>query len=164
MLRSHRFRILLAMFVLAGFGMVAFTVSAPLRAQDPNLKATFGEKELKAGFTPDPFTVKIQAGGPLEVEKAGFKQYIAKEPDFRLVYEAGNFPLFIRAECATDTALLVNLPDGTWVADDDSGGNLNPMIKINNPKSGRYEIWVGTIEKVDNNKFPVATLSISEIK
>jgi hypothetical protein len=161
MLRSNRIRILLGVSVLLGMGVVAFTVAGSLRAQDVNAKATYGEKELKAGFTPDPYFVKLQAGGPIEVARGGFTQYVAKEPDFRLLYQAGNFPLYIRVDSASDTTLLINTPDEQWIVDDDSGGNLNPLIKINNPKSGRYEIWVGTIEK---GVTPNATLSISEIK
>ena len=131
-------------------------------AQDPNAKSNYGEKKLEAGFTPDPFEVKVEAGGNVEGNQGGFKQYVSKEPDFRLEYKAGeNVALIFRAKCTADTALLVNLPDGSWLADDDSGGNLNPMIKIAQPKSGRYEIWVGTIEA---GKTPPAVLSISEIK
>jgi hypothetical protein len=152
-------------------GMAAFAsltlaaITAPhlnlVDAQDVDAKSNYGGKQLDCGFTPDPFVVSVVAGGPLEVKKNGFTQYISNAPDFRLIYKAGNRPLIFRATSNSDTALLVNLPDGTWVADDDSGGNLNPMIRIEQPKSGRYEIWVGTIQKSQN---PTAILSISEVK
>ena len=137
MIRSSRFRLLLGISVLAGMGMLAFTVAGSLRAQDIDAKSTYGDKELKAGFEPDPFIVNVKAGGPILTDKGDVKQYVAKEPDFRLIYTAGNFPLFIRAKSKTDTTLLVNLPDGTWLANDDSPDDgLNPLIKINNPKVG----------------------------
>ena len=162
MLRSNRIRILLGVSVLLGMGVVAFTVAGSLRAQDVNGKANYGDKELKSGFTPDPFLVKVEAGGAVEVDKGGFKQFVSKSPDLRLLFTAGNqgFPLIFRVDCPADTALLINTPDEQWIVDDDSGGNLNPLIKINNPKSGRYEIWVGTIEK---GASPNAVLSISEV-
>ena len=161
MLASPKLRVVLGVAVLVGIGLVALVAAGSLRAQDSELKATYGEVELKAGFNPDPHLVNVFAGGPIETEKGGFKHFIAKAPDFRLIYEAGKYSLFIRADSKDDTTLLVKTPDGTWVVDDDSGGNNNPMIKFASPKSGRYEIWVGTIEKGGT---PAATLSISEIK
>ena len=52
------------------------------------------------------------------------------QPDIDLNYSAGSYPLTISAESSTDTALLINLPDGTWVCDDDSGGNADPMVRM----------------------------------
>jgi hypothetical protein len=161
MMRSNRFRMLLGISALAGMGMLALTVAGSLRAQDTEAKSTFGDLVLKTNFQPDPVQIKLKAGGPILTDKGGLKHYVAREPDFRLIYEAGKFPLFIRADSAADTTLLINTPDGVWIGDDDSGGGLNPSIKIANPKSGRYEIWVGTIEK---GITPDATLSISEVK
>ena len=144
---SRRIRILVAVLALVGLGTVALLAGPSLFAQDPELKASYGEVELKADFQPDPHVVKVVAGGPLEIDKGGFKHFIGKAPDFRLIYQAGKYPLFIRADSKDDTTLLIKTPDGTWIVDDDSGGGNNPMIKLANPKSGRYEIWVGTIEK-----------------
>ena len=128
--------------------------------QDPNGKATFGSKELKAGFVPDPFEKELVAGGPIQTKLGGVTAWVSNDPDFRLVYTAGAFPLTIYAESKADTTLLINLPDGTWIADDDSGGNLNPLVKIAKPKSGRYEIWVGSF----NKELPKAVLKITELK
>ena len=161
MLTSPKLRVVLGIAVLACMAAIGRIAVGSLHAQDPDLKATYGEVELKAGFNPDPHLVKVFAGGSIETEKGGFKHFIAKAPDFRLVYEAGKYSLFLRADSKDDTTLLVKTPDGTWIVDDDSGGNNNPMIKFASPKSGRYEIWVGTIEKGGT---PAATLSISEIK
>jgi hypothetical protein len=161
MLFSSRIRVLLGGSVLVGMGLAALVAADSIRAQDPELKATYGEVQLKAGFNPDPHLVNVFAGGPIETEKGGFKHFIAKEPDFRLIYEAGKYKLFIHADSKEDTTLVVKTPDGTWVVDDDSDGGNNPMIKFETPKSGRYEIWVGTIEKI---KPPAAILSISERK
>jgi hypothetical protein len=127
-------------------------------AQDPKLKPTFGEVKLKAGFLPDPFTKDLVAGGPIETKLGGVRAKVAKAPDFKLYYEAANFALTIRAESNADTTLLINLPDGTWVADDDSGGNFNPKLTFAQPQSGRYDIWVGTY----HNGLPKAKLIITE--
>lgn len=129
-------------------------------SQDPNLKPAYGTVDLKAGFPNDPHKVKVTAGGPIQTELGGVKAYVAKAPDFRLNYTAGDLPLTIYAESTADTTLLINTPDGKWIADDDSGGNLNPLIKFAKPMSGRYEIWVGTIGK---DTAP-AVLKITELK
>ncbi len=125
---------------------------------DPNLKPTFGSVKLSAGFLPDPFTKDLQASGPIRTKLGGLAAYVSKAPDFSLSYVAGKYPLIFSAKSLGDTTLLINLPDGTWVADDDSGGNLDPRIRLNKPASGRYDIYVGTIDK----GVIAATLSISE--
>jgi hypothetical protein len=107
---------------------------------------------------PDPFTKELVAGGPIATTLGGVRAKVAKPPDFRLVYEAGKYALTIRAESTADTTLLINLPDSTWVADDDSGGNYNPKLTFAKPQSGQYDIWVGTYQ----DGLPKAKLIITE--
>ena len=150
------------LFALCG-GLVVLACThggGPAQGQDATLKPSFGSVTLKAGFPKDPHVVKLVAGGEIQTNKGGFMHYVAKPPDFSLDYTAGNFALTIYAESKADTTLLINLPDGTWVADDDSGGNLNPLLKFAKPQSGRYDIWVGTIGK---DAAP-AVLKITELK
>jgi hypothetical protein len=130
------------------------------QSQDPDLAPTFGSKSLRSGFAPDPFSKDVTAGGKKQVTKGGVTMWIANAPDFSLKYTAGNLPLTFYVRSKADTTLLINLPDGTWMADDDSDGNLNPVIKLARPRSGRYDIWVGTI----NRGGPAATLHISELR
>jgi len=116
-----------------------------LAAQNPNLPSTYGKVDLTSGFSPDPFVKKLTAGGGKEVVVAGVKMNITQKPDFKLFYTAGKFKhLRFYVRSAVDTTLLINLPNSTYVADDDSGGNLNPLISVKDPQSGRYDIWVGT--------------------
>ncbi len=145
---------------VSAVAMLACLCISRADTQDPSLKANFGAVALRAGFTPDPFTVKVIAGGDVRTDKGGFAMYVSRAPDFSLTYTAGNFPLTIYAESQADTTLLINLPNGTWVADDDSGGNLNPLLKFNNPPSGRYDIWVGLL----NAGTAPAVLKITELK
>src|SRR5262245_38530215 len=86
--------------------------------QDRNLEPTYGSVKLKAGFEPDPYQKKVEAGGEIQTKLGGVTAWVAKAPDFKLYYEAGNFPLAIHVESAADTTLLINLPDDSWVADD----------------------------------------------
>jgi hypothetical protein len=125
---------------------------------NPNLKPTYGAVKLSANFQPDPFTRDVQAGGELTVNTGGVNAHVAKAPDFSLHYTAGKFPLLFTVKSVGDTTLLINLPDGSWVADDDSGGGLDPLVRIGKPMSGRYDIYVGTFQ----NEILAATLHITE--
>jgi len=128
---------------------------------DPGLKPTYGQVSLKAGFANDPFSKQLTGGGPIKTKLGGVNAFVAKAPDFRLIYSKGNFPLTIYAESKGDTTLLVNLPNGQWIANDDGGAGLNPQIKLPKPQSGQYDIWVGTFKQ---GVLPQANLKITELK
>lgn len=125
---------------------------------NPNLKPTYGSAKLKAGFLPDPFTRDVQAGGFIRTNLGGVNAHVAQAPDFSLDYTAGKYPLTFTVKSVGDTTLLINLPDGRWIADDDSGNGLDPLIRIANPPSGRYDIFVGTYRK----DLVAATLYVTE--
>ncbi|MFO0863294.1 MAG: caspase family protein [Gemmataceae bacterium] len=128
--------------------MVVLARSAPTFAQpDPKLNPSFGTVVLKAGFQPDPLVKVLQAGGELQTKLAGVEAFVAKAPSFRLEYAAGKYPLSFTVRSSGDSTLLIHLPDGSWIADDDSGGGLDPLIRFGQPLSGRYDIYVGTIGK-----------------
>jgi len=129
-------------------------------APNPNLDPAFGSVNLKGGFNPDPFTKQVTAGGELTTNLGNFQHHVAKAPDFRLNYTADKYILTIRVESGADTTLLINTPDGKWIADDDSGGMLNPSISFNPPMTGRYDIYVGTIGDANAQ----ANLIITELK
>ncbi len=143
-----------------GVALVALFCIGRVEPQDPNAPATYGTVTLRAGFTPDPYTKNLTAGGAIRTNKGGVNAWVARAPDFKLFYTAGNFRLTIRAVSKADTTLLVNLPNGTFIADDDGDGFPNPRLRFANPQSGRYDIWVGTLGE---NTAP-ATLIITELK
>jgi hypothetical protein len=142
------------------FGLACVFIGGAFAQPDPNLKPSYGSVKLKAGFMPDPHKKALEAGGDILTDLGGVKAYVAKAPDYVLEYTAGDFPLTFYVKSKADTTLLINLPDGKWIADDDSGGNLNPLIKIAKPKSGRYDIYVGTVGK----EAAKATLFITELE
>lgn len=153
-------------FLAVGLGATAILgllVPERARTQDPSLKPTYGEVSLKAGFMPDPYKKKVEAGGPVETKEGGVTAWVAKEPDFRLKYTAGNFALTFYAKSKADTTLLIKAPDGKWYANDDGPDTgLDPLIKFAKPASGDYHIWVGCLNKDDGT--PPAELFITELK
>src|SRR5437879_2370783 len=70
---------------------------------DPTLKPAYGDLKLEAGFTEDPRVVKLTAGGPIRTNLGGVNAWVAKAPDFKLYYTAGNLPLTIHVESEADT-------------------------------------------------------------
>ena len=113
---------------------------------DASLTATYGEINLRSGFTPDPRRVSLRAGGPVPASNAsaGCSGSIARAPDYQITYTAGRQPLIVRTESTTDTTLVINDPDGVWHCDDDSRGDGNAEVNLDKPSSGVYDIWVGT--------------------
>lgn len=147
------------------------TLAAPAFAQDASLEPNFGSQSLSSGFTPDPYTVDVVAGGDRDATglAPGCVGKISDAPDFRLTYQAGDYPLAFRTSSSEDTTLVINGPDGVWNCDDDSwGGGENSdgegigdaEVFYNSPQSGVYDIWIGTYDE----ETAEATLVITEVE
>lgn len=129
---------------------------------DISLTPNFGTVNLRAGFTPDPYTKRIVAGGSVSASraKAGCAGKVSAAPDFQVFYDrAGDADLTFKVVSDDDTTLLINTPNGRFYCDDDSGGDLNPKVVITNPQNGRYDIWVGTY----GDETVQSTLQVSEL-
>lgn len=147
------------------FGAVALFVCLCTnfgQTQDPKEAPEYGTVNLKAGFDPDPVVVKVDAGGEVQTKLGGFDHWVGKKPDVRLNYTAGKYLLTLYVESDADTTLLVNLPDGKWIGNDDTNA-LNPQLTFGTPATGQYDIWIGTIKGGDK-VFPPAKLFITEKK
>lgn len=145
-------------------GGLAVALASPALAQQPDIGADplYGTITLSAGFQPDPHTSEVIAGGSSRnpIGGTGCVGYLnLARPDLDLNYSAGTLPLRISVDSSTDTALLINLPDGSWVCDDDGGDGTDPLVHLPNPQSGNYNIWVTTYEE---NAQTDAVVSISE--
>lgn len=134
---------------------------------DPNWRATpvYGTITLRGGFTPDPTTASVQAGGSSRnpIQGSGCTGYLSlSAPDVDLNYTAGSLPLSISAASGSDISLLVYTPDGRWLCDDDGAdAPLDPKLTISNPRSGNYNIWVATYAETSDR--PRATVAFSEV-
>ncbi|MDQ1155598.1 hypothetical protein [Brevundimonas sp. SORGH_AS_0993] len=135
--------------------------SAVRNGPDFTLNPNYGSTHLSSGFTPDPFTKPIRAGGSTQASqvRSDCEGAVSSAPDFQLFYEAGSLDLTFSVAASEDTTLLINTPGGRWLCDDDSGGDLDPKITVNSPESGRYDVWVGAY----NKRMVQSTLSISEL-
>ena len=128
---------------------------------DPDAIPMFGSTSLESGFSPDPYTVDVEAGG--SVDTADFDPacgYTSYHPAFVLDWEAGDTEPFLRIfftpDEDTDTTLLVHTPDDEWLCEE--GNGTDPVLDLRSVSSGEYAIWVGT----QQNGHPVeGSLSIS---
>lgn len=126
---------------------VVLLIDAPtLEAQDVGASPTYGDVSLDGGFMPDPHVIEMTAGGSIEPTESGCEYgYVADAPDLDLYYSGDDTrPPFIYARASEDVTLLVNQPDGSWVCDDDSLGDRDPLVIIKAAQSGLFDIWVGT--------------------
>jgi len=125
---------------------MTMAVSTGALAQNASLNPISGNVRLGAGFTPDPYRVSVYAGGGTDASRlsSSCAGKISEAPDFRLTYEAGSYALSFRTEASEDTTLVVNGPDGSWYCDDDGGGSLNAEVRFNTPRSGVYDVWIGS--------------------
>jgi len=128
---------------------------------------TFGTYTIASGFTPDPVSYTLTAGGTEAASNlqtaAGtpcFAGNIAATPDVRVNYTSGAFPLrFYVSNPGTDTTIAVNAPDGSWHCNDDTVG-LQPVIDFPTPLSGQYDIFVGTFAA---GAYPEVQLYVTEL-
>jgi hypothetical protein len=151
--------------VAAATSCLLLTLLGAVGATAQNISGTplFGTLDLRGGFTPDPTVVAVTAGGADRTERGGCTAYItASAPDIDLNYRAGTLPLTISARSSSDVVLLVNAPDGTWSCDDDSGPDDSPLLTFSSPRSGMYNIWVGTYSS-QVGSLPQAQVLFSEL-
>lgn len=145
--------------ILATAALAAMSTSA--LAQDTSLRANSATISLDSGFTPDPYTVSVVAGGGVDGSAlpGSCTGMISDAPDVELTYDAGSFPLAFRSISGNDTTLIINGPDGNWYCDDDSFGDGDAQVLFSRPQSGVYDIWIGTY----GGGTAPATLQITEV-
>ncbi len=132
---------------------------------DYTLGPYYGARALASGFLPDPERLEIVVGGgtvDASYLGGGCVGFTARQPELRLNWSgtSDELRIFFDSDDGTDTTLLVNLPDGSWVCNDDAVGTLDPMVVLPNPRAGQYDIWVGTYSA---DAFATGTLNITEL-
>ncbi len=131
---------------------------------DISLAARFADITLNGGFLPDPYQLRLTAGGSVSVNDAleygtgSCRGYVTREPSVELDY-TGYGSLYIYTDGDADTTLAINGPDGQWYCSDDEIGT-DAGLEFNNATRGVYDIYVGTYSRGDRQ----TTLMISEIE
>ena len=133
---------------------------------DFSLPAIAGDHELSAGFLPDPYAITVMAGGPLDASEGGAggemtycAGMVTQAPTAQLQWTGEDGPLSLFVTSDVDTTLVVNMPDGSWMCDDDGGEGFDAALSIEAAPSGVYDIWVG---RFSGDEQASAVLNISE--
>ena len=162
-----------------GGGAVAVESTTPVVVQAPALpliigqsQSNFGSAVLDTGFLPDPHSVPVVSGAvgadSVDIAAAGItpsnsglcRGFATMHPDY--IVQVNNPGQFLRffVNAPGDTTLVINDGAGHWWCSDDDGGNLNPLIEMNAPVAGQYDIWVGSYQAGANIQ---GVLGVSEL-
>jgi hypothetical protein len=133
-------------FVLSSFVLASLVILRP--KLDYQAAANYGEANLSTGFAPDPYSVGMTTGGPVDVSYLGgsCSGFASSAPDLRINFGGGGTALlrlyFIGS--SGDATMVINDPYGNFYCVDDSFGTVNPTIDFNNPAGGSYDVWIGS--------------------
>lgn len=145
--------LLLALFLALLGGGAVLAQSDTATSEDAaaeSAPAAFLTMNLRAGFPLDPFIVSLNGGGEvdastLDAECVGF---ISEAPTFAVNWEgtAEFFDIFYYSDF--DPTLVLQLPDGSFLCNDDASDNiLDPELIIESPAEGQYTLWVGSYDE-----------------
>ena len=131
---------------------------------DISLASRFADITLNGGFLPDPYQLRLTAGGSISVNQAleygtGIcRGFVTSEPSVELDY-TGYGSLYIYTDGDADTTLAINGPDGQWYCSDDEIGT-DAGLEFHDATRGVYDIYVGTYSRGERQ----TTLMVSEIE
>jgi len=112
--------------------------------------AAFITMNLEAGFALDPFFVSVNGGGDVDASTLGegCVGYVAEAPTVTVEWsgEADFVETFFYSD--HDPVLVIETPSGEYLCSDDANEVLlDPVIQMDNPENGRYNIWVGSFDE-----------------
>ncbi|MBX3275051.1 MAG: hypothetical protein KF729_32600 [Sandaracinaceae bacterium] len=130
---------------VAAVGVLLMVGAGEASAQfAPRARGLYGEARLRPGFMPDPHVMNGQLGGPVPASQIdpSCRGFVSGPPS-HVVYTTGSFrQLRFVVNAGQDSTLMVMMPNGQVVCDDDGGEGLNPLIALATG-AGRIAIWVG---------------------
>lgn len=112
--------------------------------------ASAGVHSLRAGFTPDPFSISVRPVGSLRAQDMrlgpGCRGFVAAQPDVIVRFSGAASFLRFFARSSEDVTMIVNDPTGRFLCNDDvsPGRDTDPMVDVYQPRGGQYDVWIGT--------------------
>lgn len=132
--------------LLIGLGLALATPA--MAAACPVVDVGVQEIDLDEATITARYGVAVVAGGDIDLSQCDFPAgYVIERPDFSFNLAGVYGPVEISVDSpGCDSMLLVNAPDGSWHWDDDSGGDLLPLMTVEIAEDGRLDVWVGTFD------------------
>lgn len=114
----------------------------------PNARPIFGAARLQAGFMPDPHVMSGTMGGPVQANQinGSCRGHISGPPSHIVRSRSGFRNIRFVVSAQRDSTLVVMLPNGAIVCNDDGGVGMNPLVEIAAGR-GRIAIWVGSYSR-----------------
>ncbi|MGE0785073.1 MAG: hypothetical protein AB7S26_05240 [Sandaracinaceae bacterium] len=140
---------------------LALASGAEAQRFDPRGRPIFGQVRLNEGFQPDPHLLQGRMGGPVPAAQvnSGCRGYVSEQPSHVIVSNSGFRNLRFVVSGSSDNTLLVMLPNGQVLCDDDGGESMNALVQTSVPR-GRIAIWVGSYS--NTNTGTPYTLGLTE--
>ena len=126
------------------------TTAAPSNSGNcPTIGLTGPSYHLNGPQLYSPTNFAASAYGSGEISGCGLPGHgwFTPAPQFSFnLSQMQGYRLELQVNASCDTVMLVNTADGTWLFDDDSNGNLDPLINVYGPSAlnGRVDVWLGT--------------------
>ena len=129
---------------------------------DPGASPLFGSADLLRGFTPDPHTVSMVAGGALDTSMMELAcGFTTQAPAYSFRLFGGASETFLRlyflpsgatSDSGINIGLIVHTPDQEWLCayEATSGPGTAPFIDMDMALSGTYTVWVGLDQSGDS--------------
>lgn len=148
--------------VLAGVALLALLAATPLLAAtqarpaaqdvptpqgDPAADTTRATVDLRGGFILDPYVLPVIGAGDVAASDVleGCNGFVNAEPNVVVNWTGEAERLAFFGYSDSDPVLMVQLPDGSFVCNDDAGLNtVDPLVVIEDPAEGAYQIHFGT--------------------
>lgn len=146
-----------AMCVLA----VGTTANAEAQVVPPG-RPLHGLANLDRGFVPDPQIMHGVMGGsvPANQYNPSCRGRINPQPSHIIRTRSGFQSLRFVVNGQGDSTLMVMLPNGVVLCDDDGGEGQNPLIQTSSPP-GDIRVWVGVYSDADQGR--PYTIGITEL-
>jgi len=134
----------MVIFVPAALAQSTPPATADEEDVSPNAFITI---DLEAGYPLDPLIVSLNGGGNLPASIYGdlCSGFIPENPTVTLNWagESDFVEAFFYSD--HDPVLVVETPSGDYLCNDDANDLLlDPVLQLDNPEQGRYNIWVGS--------------------
>jgi hypothetical protein len=128
-------------------------VSPTLEATEPSAYLTL---DMAAGFALDPFLVSLNGGGDVDAttldpaddpENPACVGFVSRQPVLTANWEGAVESLRVFFYSDSDSTLVIQAPDGSYLCNDDSSDNvLDPEVVVTEPVTGTYKLWVGSYD------------------
>lgn len=133
---------------------------------NPRARARFGNVNLRQGFMPDPQIVAGTSGGHISGSnlpgQGVCRGYYSPQPSHVVNSRTGFRNIRFVVSADRDATLVVILPNGQILCDDDGGEGVNPLIETASPP-GQIAVFVGSYSSSGGSSYQMGITELRHI-